>query len=278
MKCVAIQAGRRRRMAGRAANGAKDQTGEADAAGVEITSRGGRCSGKMPPMLLLALETSTDAGSCALWRDGVLTERTCPTGRSHSETLLPLVRELLDAAGVTVAELDAIAFGVGPGAFTGLRVACGAAQGLAVANNIPLVPITSLETLAALSGRDQVVALLDARMGEVYSATFVRQNARWVRTSEIQLGAPDRVALPSDGTWSACGNAMAVYPALAERLLESGIADLIKAVPLAATLAELAVAALGRGETIDAAEAAPLYVRDKVAKTVAERLSEGGRA
>ena len=82
-------------------------------------------------MLILALETSTELGSCALWRDGVVTERFCPEKQPHSETLLPLVRELLAESGVQIADLDAIAFGVGPGAFTGLRVACGAAQGLA---------------------------------------------------------------------------------------------------------------------------------------------------
>ena len=102
-------------------------------------------------MLILALETSTELGSCALWRDGVVTERFCPEKQPHSETLLPLVRELLAESGVQIADLDAIAFGVGPGAFTGLRVACGAAQGLAVAADLPLVAVTSLETMAAQS-------------------------------------------------------------------------------------------------------------------------------
>ena len=106
-------------------------------------------------MLILALETSTELGSCALWRDGVVTERICPPGKSHSETLLPLVRELLAKAGVKVGQLDAIAFGVGPGAFTGLRVACGAAQGLAVAANLPLIPVTSLEAMASLAGAER---------------------------------------------------------------------------------------------------------------------------
>ncbi|MCL2635563.1 MAG: tRNA (adenosine(37)-N6)-threonylcarbamoyltransferase complex dimerization subunit type 1 TsaB, partial [Betaproteobacteria bacterium] len=116
-------------------------------------------------MLILALETSTELGSCALWRDGAVLERRCPSGRPHSETLLPLVRELLGEAGVGIAALDAIAFGVGPGAFTGLRVACGAAQGLAVAAGRPLLPVTSLEAMALQAGDGEVLALLDARMG-----------------------------------------------------------------------------------------------------------------
>ena len=99
-------------------------------------------------MLILSLETSTELGSCALFHDGELIERICPAGRSHSETLLPLIRELMQEAGVGFAQLDAIAFGAGPGAFTGLRVACGIAQGLAVARDLPLVPVTSLETMA----------------------------------------------------------------------------------------------------------------------------------
>ena len=230
-------------------------------------------------MQILALETSTESGSCALWRDGVVTERLCPAGRSHSETLLPLVRELLDEAGVKVGQLDAIAFGVGPGAFTGLRVACGAAQGLAVAANLPLVPVTSLEALAAQADAEQVLALLDARMGEVYSGRFERGAGGYRLLGEIRVSAPDDVILPEGGEWLACGNALAAYPALAERLTAAGLrvkGEVV--VPTAATVVRLAASRAARGEGIDAAQAAPLYVRDKVAKTVAERLREGGRA
>ncbi|MBS1142743.1 MAG: Peptidase glycoprotease [Proteobacteria bacterium] len=230
-------------------------------------------------MQILALETSTESGSCALWRDGVVTERLCPAGRSHSETLLPLVRELLAEAGLPVGQLDAIAFGVGPGAFTGLRVACGAAQGLAVAANLPLIPVTSLEALAAQADADQVLALLDARMGEVYSGRFERSADGYRLLGEIRVSAPAEVLLPEGGALVACGNAVAAYPALAERLAAAGLRVYAEvAVPTAATVARLAVPRALRGEGLDAALAAPLYVRDKVAKTVAERLSEGGRA
>lgn len=237
----------------------------------------------MPPvkcrhMLILALETSTELGSCALWRDGVVSERTCPPGKSHSETLLPLVRELLADAGVKVGQLDAIAFGVGPGAFTGLRVACGAAQGLAVAANLPLIPVTSLEAMASLAGGERILALLDARMNEVYSGSYRLIDGAYVLHGEIRVSAPDAVALPSEPGWIACGNAIAAYPALAERLGAAGIPVQAAILPTAAALTRLATPRVGRGEGIDAALAAPLYVRDKVAKTVAERLSEGGRA
>ncbi|MGB4063222.1 MAG: tRNA (adenosine(37)-N6)-threonylcarbamoyltransferase complex dimerization subunit type 1 TsaB [Azonexus sp.] len=229
-------------------------------------------------MLILALETSTELGSCALWRDGVVAERTCPVGKSHSETLLPLVRELLAEAGVKVGQLDVIAFGVGPGAFTGLRVACGAAQGLAVATNRPLIPVTSLETMAALAGAERVLALLDARMGEVYSGSYQLIDGTYRLLGEIRVSAPDAVSLPTEPGWIACGNAIAAYPVLAERLSAAGIAVQADILPTAATVARLAAPRAARGEGIDAALAVPLYIRDKVAKTVAERLSEGGRA
>ena len=229
-------------------------------------------------MLILALETSTDRGSCALWRDGVVTERVCPPGKSHSETLLPLVRELLQEAGVKVGQLDAIAFGVGPGAFTGLRVACGAAQGLAVASDVPLIPVTSLETMAAMAGGERVLALLDARMGEVYSGSYRLTADGYRLDGEIRVLAPADLSVPTESGWIACGNAITAYPALAERLSDADIATQPAIVPTAAVVAQLAVPRAMRGEWIDAALAAPLYVRDKVAKTVAERLSEGGRA
>ena len=229
-------------------------------------------------MLILALETSTESGSCALWCDGEVTERQCPHGISHSETLLPLVRELLAAAGVKVAQLDAIAFGVGPGAFTGLRVACGAAQGLAVAADIPLIPLSGLETMAATTGAERVLALLDARMGEVYAASYQRFDQRYALVGEIRVSTPADVVLPAGANWLACGNGPAAYPALLQRLDAAGIAVMPGILPSASTLVRLAAERATRREWINAADAAPLYIRDKVAKTVAERLSEGGRA
>ncbi|HEX6733590.1 MAG TPA: tRNA (adenosine(37)-N6)-threonylcarbamoyltransferase complex dimerization subunit type 1 TsaB [Azonexus sp.] len=229
-------------------------------------------------MLILALETSTELGSCALWRDGDVLERRCPAGRSHSETLLPLVRELLAEAGTTVAALDAIAFGAGPGAFTGLRVACGAAQGLAVAAGQPLLPVTSLEALAVQAGDGEVLALLDARMGEIYAAAYRVAAGDCRLQGEIRVLAPADLPLPDTAGWRACGNAPAAYPLLQEKLQAAGIAILPGLLPTAAAVAALAAPRLTRGEGIDAALAAPLYIRDKVAKTVAERLGEGGRA
>jgi tRNA threonylcarbamoyladenosine biosynthesis protein TsaB len=229
-------------------------------------------------MLILALETSTELGSCALWRDGAVTEFRCPEKRPHSETLLPLVRDLLAESGVRIGDLDAIAFGVGPGAFTGLRVACGAAQGLAVVAGLPLIPVTSLETLATEAGGDRVLAVLDARMGEVYSGCYVRAGEGYVLNGNIRVSAPGDVVLPADAGWLACGNGLAAYPGLLDRVREAGLAVASGGLPSAATVAAIAAAKAARGEGIDAADAVPLYVRDKVAKTVAERMREGGKA
>ncbi len=228
-------------------------------------------------MLLLALETSTDLGSCALWRDGAVDERVCPPGRPHSETLLPLVREILAAAGVRIGDLDGIAFGNGPGAFTGLRVACGIAQGLAVGIGRPLVPVGTLAALAWQTGAGRIVALLDARMNEVYSGCFVRGADDVAPLGEIQLAPPDAVDLPA-GPWHAAGNALAAYPDLAARVAAAGFTGDPGAMPAAAAVAALGAARLARGLGIDPEAAAPLYVRDKVARTVAERLADGGRA
>ena len=118
-------------------------------------------------MKILAIETSTDFGTCALLKDGVIDQRICPPGRPHSETLLPLVREMMADNGIGFVQLDALAFGAGPGAFTGLRVACGVAQGLAVGAGLPVIPVCGLEAMAASLGELRVLSLLDARMGEV---------------------------------------------------------------------------------------------------------------
>ena len=230
-------------------------------------------------MLILALETSTEAGSCALFLDGEIRQLHCPAGPSHSETLLPLVRQLMCEANVAFSQLDAIAFGAGPGAFTGLRVACGAAQGLAVARDLPLIAVSSLETMAAMAAQPKVLALLDARMGEIYAGAYVTRGEDYFLQGEIRLASPAGLAMPEGAGWLACGNAVSAYPVLAGRLEQAGITCLPgRLLPEAGALARIAVSRLARGETIDPALAAPLYVRDKVAKTVAERLQEGGKA
>ena len=225
-------------------------------------------------MNILALETAADPGSIALWRDGEVVERRCAPSRSNSETLLPLAETTLREAGLGFADLGGIAFGAGPGSFTGLRVACGVAQGLAFARDLPLLGVGTLEAMAQESGFERVIVTLDARMGEVYVGFFEDGKQR----GEIGVYSPQDVPLPQTAGWLACGNALAAYPLLRERLSPFVDRWQPELLPSAAGVARIAASRLARGVAIDPADAVPLYVRDKVAKTVAERLAEGGKA
>ena len=229
-------------------------------------------------MKILALETASDPGSVALWLDGRVFARACPAELSNSAALLPVAEAMLREEGLEFADLDGIAFGMGPGSFTGLRVACGVAQGLALAWDLPLLGVGTLEAMALSAGGERVLVALDARMGEVYCGLF----ADGLLRGEIGLFPPERVPIPipipdSDG-WLACGNGLSAYPALRERLAGAVVDWMPDITPSAEFIARLAGPRMEQGERVDPALAAPLYVRDKVARTVAERLSEGGRA
>lgn len=225
-------------------------------------------------MKILALETATDPGSVALWLDGTVLSRACPPELSNSAALLPAAAAVLDEAGLTYAGLDGIAFGMGPGSFTGLRVACGVAQGLAVGRDLPLLGIGTLEAMALAAGSERVIVLLDARMGEVYYGCFVGG----IQQGDIGVAPPHELPVPATSGWLACGNGIGAYPMLRERLAGVVTQWRPEILPDAEFVARLAAPRMARGECIDPADAVPLYVRDKVAKTVAERLAEGGRA
>lgn len=232
-------------------------------------------------MRILALETSTETASVALLCGERLLERSVAGRPGHSETLLPEINQLMAEAGVALDALDAIAFGAGPGAFTGLRLACGVVQGLGLGLGKPAIPVGTLEALAlqAPAGRDAIFVAVDARMSEVYFAAYVRRDGVLVEVLAPACAVPGEVCLPASGRWFGFGSAFKAYgeallPALGDRL--DGFDP--SPVPQAASVARLAADRLARGETIDAALAAPLYVRDKVALTTAERLARGGKA
>jgi tRNA threonylcarbamoyladenosine biosynthesis protein TsaB len=225
-------------------------------------------------MKILALETATDPGSIALWLDGDVVSRNCPENLSNSATLLPVAQAVIKEAGLEFSDLDGIAFGLGPGSFTGLRVSCGVAQGLSFVRDLPLLGIGTLNAMALASGGQRVIVALDARMGEVYFAVFVDG----VLQGDIGVYAPDSVPVPDSSGWLTCGNGPSVYPVLRERLSAVTVEWRPEIMPHAEFVVRLAAPRMERGERIDPADAAPLYVRDKVAKTVAERLAEGGRA
>jgi tRNA threonylcarbamoyladenosine biosynthesis protein TsaB len=219
-------------------------------------------------MRILALETSTHRLSVALWNDGKLSEKAADLPNGSSEWLLPAIGELLDEAGLALPALDGIAFGAGPGSFTGLRLAAGCTQGLAFGLDLPVVGVNTLEALAFASGEEKVYACLDARMSEVYVAAY----DRGIEVIAPRVCPPEE-APPAEGDgWVGCGDGFAAYPARLPALRRVR-AELR---PTAAAVAELAATRFGRGEGGDAATAAPLYVRDKVALTTAERLARGG--
>ncbi|HQR02541.1 MAG: tRNA (adenosine(37)-N6)-threonylcarbamoyltransferase complex dimerization subunit type 1 TsaB [Proteobacteria bacterium] len=230
-------------------------------------------------MNLLALETSTRLLSVALWRDGALLERHQDQINGGSDRILPWVRELLAEAELTLPRLDGIAFGAGPGSFTGLRLACGITQGLAFGADLPVLPVGSLEALALASGRRRVYACLDARMGEVYSACYALEASRLVEVQAPTVTTPDAAPVPAGEGWTGCGDGFAVYgPVLSARLGTCLVSTEPLWLPTAASVATLAAPRLAAGEGLPASQAAPLYIRDKVALTTAERLARGGRA
>jgi tRNA threonylcarbamoyladenosine biosynthesis protein TsaB len=222
---------------------------------------------------ILALETTTELASAALLHGTQLLLREAPSVQTHSQNILPMVQALLNEAGIRLADCAAIAFGAGPGSFTGVRTGCGIAQGLAYGAGLPVAPVTSLLAMAQAcreqTGTDDALCVLDARMGEVYWAQY-RFDGGWRSVIEPRLSRPEDVA--PQGEVLACGNGLAVYaPQFAGRDFAFGVrADLM---PHAAQVALLAREMAARGETIAPERAQPLYLRNKVALTTAERLA-----
>lgn len=223
-------------------------------------------------MKLLAVETAGDACSCALLRDGESFEQHLMAPRRHAELVLSAVRDLLDQAGIGLDALDALAFGRGPGSFTGVRIAAGVIQGLAFGTDLPVVPVSSLQALAqgALreSGSRCVLAAFDARMGEVYWGAYEADgDDLMVARIEDCAAAPDAVPVPSAGEWLGVGEGWGAYAdALGERVGERLVGRQTDRVARALDVAILARAAHGRGESVPAALALPVYVRNEVAR------------
>jgi tRNA threonylcarbamoyladenosine biosynthesis protein TsaB len=231
-------------------------------------------------MKLLACETSSDRCSVALWADGACLSRAAPQPHNHSEIILPFVGELLAEAGLGLRQLDAIAFGAGPGGFTGLRLGCSVAQGLALAAGLPVIPVDSLAALALGVGEGPVYACVDARMNEVYCAAYRVAGGQAQRLLGPVTVAPALAPLPpADHAWCGAGSGFRAWgEVLRERLAGALAAVQAEAFPDAIQVARLAVHGHARGEARDPAAVAPAYVRDKVALTTAERLAGGARA
>jgi tRNA threonylcarbamoyladenosine biosynthesis protein TsaB len=225
--------------------------------------------------IILAIETSSELASCALFRSGALVLARESSGvRTHSQSVLPMVQELLLEAGVKLADCDAIAFGAGPGSFTGVRTACGVAQGLAFGADLPVLAMVTLEAMAEAcrvrTGSNDVLAVLDARMGEVYWAQYRFEAGAWQAVCVPALCAPDAVAPEPVVGLAACGNGFAAYAdAFGGKPFAAAALDDI--VPHAREMAVLGAAALAAGGAVAADQAQPIYLRNKVAYTSAER-------
>ena len=223
-------------------------------------------------MKILAFDASTEYCSTALWLDGEVLSRQVHAVQAHSQLLLPQCQSLLAEAGLQFADMDGIGFGEGPGSFTGLRIACAVAQGLAFATDIPVAGVSSLQALAVASEAERVIACLDARMGEVYHAVYERVAGDWHEVSAPLLSAPEQVPLVPGSGWCGSGSGFKVYAALMQARYEAALsqqrADLY---PHAREIAVLAAPRFAAGEGMVAELAAPLYVRDKVALKTCER-------
>lgn len=222
---------------------------------------------------IIAIETSSELASAALLHGDQVIAREASGVQNHSQSILPMVQELLQQAGITLKQCDAIAFGAGPGSFTGVRTACGVAQGLAFGADLPVIPVVTLLAMAQAcreaNGASDILAVMDARMDEVYWAQYRYDNG-WQTIIEPTLSAA--VAVSPAGEVVACGNGLAAYAPAFSRLAEKGSMEL-EIMPHAKQIAQLARFAFAEGKTVPARDAQPIYLRNKVALTTAERLA-----
>ena len=227
---------------------------------------------------MLALDTATENCSAALWIDGTLTQRERELARGHADLILTMIDELLGEADLRLAGLDAIAFGRGPGSFTGVRLAASVTQGLAFAAGLPVVPVSDLQavaqrafrTAAANNASPHILVCNDARMQEVYWGCFDRgQDGLAVAVGPERVSKPADVFLPDEWKGAgiqAAGRGFAAYDELGSNFRDALTAVDNRILPGAAEIASLAIAALRVGKTVSPAEAVPVYLRDDVAR------------
>ena len=223
-------------------------------------------------MKLLALDTATEACSVALNIDGEVTEHFDIIPRRHSRELLPMVDGILAKAGLTIGDMDALAFGRGPGAFTGLRVATAMAQGLAFAVDLPVIPVSTLAALAQQGlrehGAKKVLSAIDARMGEVYWGAFIEKNGLMTPAQEETVIAPEKVnVIDGEHNWFGMGTGWAFREQMAVNVRDC----VVETYPHALDIALLAAADFEAGCVLPAEQAMPVYLRDKVALKKSER-------
>lgn len=221
---------------------------------------------------LLALEFSTDKGSVALFREGQVLAEVVDDQSSPSARIWSLIETLLVNSGQDWSQIGAIAYGAGPGAFTGVRLSCGLAQGLGLTLGVPLLPVSTLESLLPLITVPRVVIALDARMNQVYLAAYEQQNGNWISAVTPQLCTLDTLPdLPDHPWWGAGSGAEMWSEELATRWSPQWQSTLPHRFPRAAQIAQLAFVQWQNHQGIAASSAQPVYLRQRVALTRAER-------
>ena len=223
-------------------------------------------------MRILAIDTATEACSAALWNDGTVSAHfeLCP--REHTQRILPMVQDILATGGAALTDLAALAYGRGPGSFTGVRIGIGIAQGLALGAELPMIGVSTLATMAQgawrKTGATRVLAAIDARMGEVYWAEYQRdEQGVWHGEETEAVLKPEAVAerlAQLSGEWATVGTGWQAWPDLAKAsglTLSSGEIEL----PAAEDMLPLACYLLAAGKTVAVEKAEPVYLRNEVA-------------
>ena len=226
-------------------------------------------------MKFLAFDTSTEFLSIALQANGKTYSHFQNAGQAASQLILPQIQALLESAKIKLSDLDGIAFGAGPGAFTGVRVACGVAQGLGFGANVPVVGVNTLHAVAQASGASKVIVCTDARMGEVYFAALEKQDESWNEISPTQVCKPEAAPMLVAGKYIGAGSGWKAYDeALSARF--SVTEKLPEITPTAEAILQLALPIFAAKQAQPASEARPIYIRNRVALTSQER-AEGLR-
>jgi len=230
-------------------------------------------------MKLLALDTATEACSAALYIDGEITAKFQLAPREHTKLILKMIEDLLAEAGLKVTSLDAIAFGRGPGSFSGVRIATGVTHGLAFAADLPVIPVSTLASIAQSTYNDHhaenVLAGIDARMGEIYWGCYqIADNGLMILNGDEQVSSAELIQLPDDKQWIGSGSAWKGYPdQLNQRfgsVLKQAYAEYL---PHSSSIVQLAAYEYSQGSMLEASQAQPVYLRNDVAKKSAQQKS-----
>lgn len=231
-------------------------------------------------MNLLAFDTSTEYLSLAINKNGQRFSYDVLAGQSHSQLILPQIQALLDQAGLQLSEIEGIAFGAGPGSFTGVRIAAGVAQGLGFGANLPVAPIGTLLALAEAAqlktNAEKIIACLDARMGEVYHAVYEKIAGTWQVIMEPGLYKPQDVPTLKGEGWVGAGSGWKTYPGQLSQVYTDQLADTPESIqpdllPTASAILNLAEPVFLSGKAGPAHDAMPIYIRNRVALKTAER-------